>query len=223
MRTLCRALLAGLLTLFAGPVPPVSAVEAHDLPPARTAAGQTNLTHIWTEKGGARLYWNTLVDPRQVRMAGARFDDPAAVPELRLAPPSVTPAPRRYRSLRKKVQARKAAPVVAAPKGVGAAALVPPVKSKAEKTATSPSAPAASAGPSAAKGASAVPVVPLSDAASLPYPAPYAAPAQTPGGGAAPAKAAAAASSPTAPDGRSAGALLPPPLTAAQPSGTTPR
>ena len=48
--------------------------------------GGPNLTEAWTRTGGARLYWNTLTQPRQIRMVGAAFADPAAVPELMSSP-----------------------------------------------------------------------------------------------------------------------------------------
>ena len=66
-------------------VPVAAAVEAVPLPPqvpAHTASGATNLTDVWLHSGGGRLYWNTLVTPRQIALEGARFVDPAAVPEL---------------------------------------------------------------------------------------------------------------------------------------------
>lgn len=50
--------------------------------PARLPSGGVNLDEAWIQDGGARLYWNTLVIPRQLRMGGASFVDPAAVPEL---------------------------------------------------------------------------------------------------------------------------------------------
>ncbi|OXS29091.1 MAG: hypothetical protein BCS36_01315 [Desulfovibrio sp. MES5] len=48
--------------------------------------GGPNLTEAWMRTGGARLYWNTLTQPRQIRMVGAAFADPAAVPELMSSP-----------------------------------------------------------------------------------------------------------------------------------------
>ena len=144
----------------------------------RTPAGQTNLTRIWTDKGGARLYWNTLVDPLQIRMAGARFDDPAAVPELRLTPPEIKPVPRRYRNGHKKVQARKAAPAtvprVAAPKGVGSAALMPPPVGEKAAPAAAPARNAASVSgalsASDASNSGRPAAAPASGATPLPYP-----------------------------------------------------
>jgi hypothetical protein len=75
-----------------------AAVAARELPPptvtpAAPASGlassapedRHSLNGEWMRNGGARLYWNTLMYPRQIRMGGARFVDPAAMPEL-LAP-----------------------------------------------------------------------------------------------------------------------------------------
>ncbi len=44
--------------------------------------GAVNLDQAWIQDGGARLYWNTLTIPRQLKMAGARWVDPALTPEL---------------------------------------------------------------------------------------------------------------------------------------------
>ncbi|MFC4678244.1 hypothetical protein [Desulfovibrio legallii] len=222
MRLLCRTLWAGLLALVVCPAPSAFAVEAYTLPPARTPAGQTNLTRIWTDKGGARLYWNTLVDPLQIRMAGARFDDPAAVPELRLTPPEIKPVPRRYRNGHKKVQARKAAPAtvprVAAPKGVGSAALMPPVGEKAAPAAAPARNAASVSGALSASDASnsgRPAAAPASGATPLPYPGSRAwmeknaTPPALPG---------------SAASGQAAGAStpLPPPLSATPPESTPP-
>ncbi len=64
---------------------PRVAASAAPLPPhlpVLTPSGGVNLDEAWVRDGGARLYWNTLVIPRQIRMGGARFADPAAVPQL---------------------------------------------------------------------------------------------------------------------------------------------
>lgn len=52
--------------------------------------GATNLDYVWIEDGGARLYWNDVVVPRQLKMDGAYWQDPALVPQL-----FAQPAPRR--------------------------------------------------------------------------------------------------------------------------------
>ena len=65
--------------------PPAVGAPAVPLPPQLPVllpSGGVNLDEAWIQDGGARLYWNTLVIPRQIRMGGARFVDPAAVPEL---------------------------------------------------------------------------------------------------------------------------------------------
>ncbi|MDR3362600.1 MAG: hypothetical protein LBO64_07160 [Desulfovibrio sp.] len=63
----------------AGPAPLASGVASSAPEDSRSLNGE------WMRSGGARLYWNTLMYPRQIRMGGARFVDPAAMPEL-LAP-----------------------------------------------------------------------------------------------------------------------------------------
>lgn len=55
-------------------------------PPQTLPDGGPNLNEAWLRHGGARLYWNTLMQPRQLRMAGANFADPAAVPQLMPSP-----------------------------------------------------------------------------------------------------------------------------------------
>jgi hypothetical protein len=68
------------------------AVESQDLPHspgigdhstlAPRPDGRMNITEEWKNSGAARLYWNTLMMPRQIQMGGATFHDPALVPEL---------------------------------------------------------------------------------------------------------------------------------------------
>ena len=48
--------------------------------------GAANLDEVWTQNGGARLYWNSVYIPRQLKLAGATWVDPALVPELNLQP-----------------------------------------------------------------------------------------------------------------------------------------
>ena len=75
---------------LAGPQAPLVSSPAVGAPvaplpphlPALLPSGGVNLDEAWIQDGGARLYWNTLVIPRQLRMGGASFVDPAAVPEL---------------------------------------------------------------------------------------------------------------------------------------------
>lgn len=59
-------------------------------PPPTLPDGGANLNEAWVRHGGARLYWNTLMQPRQLRMAGASFVDPAAVPDLMPSPQGQT-------------------------------------------------------------------------------------------------------------------------------------
>lgn len=44
--------------------------------------GAINLDESWIEDGGARLYWNMVIVPRQLKMNGASWVDPALVPLL---------------------------------------------------------------------------------------------------------------------------------------------
>lgn len=111
--------------------------------PARLPSGGVNLDEAWIQDGGARLYWNTLVIPRQLRMGGASFVDPAAVPEL-----LPVDSDKIVRPARRRVPARAAASAEkqksgqrTAPAGAGSTALKPP----------------AAAAPAAKKGASPAP------------------------------------------------------------------
>ena len=131
-----KSVMLPLLAVLAMSVCPVSAakaIEAESLPPqipARTASGATNITDVWLHNGGGRLYQNTLVAPRQIALEGARFVDPAAVPELALTPPVDKKAPVRHA---RKAKTPKAAPAEASgnaptapPKGVGKTSLKSP-------------------------------------------------------------------------------------------------
>ena len=131
-----KSVMLPLLAVLAISVCPVSAAkasEAESLPPqipARTASGATNITDVWLHNGGGRLYQNTLVAPRQIALEGARFVDPASVPELALTPPVDKKAPVRHA---RKAKKPKAAPAAAAgtaptapPKGVGKTSLKAP-------------------------------------------------------------------------------------------------
>ena len=132
---LCIAMLA--MGFGLGP----SATAAADPPsrpqaPPTTANGGSNLTHHWIEDGGARMYWNTLNDPRQIRMSGARFSDPASVPPLTFDNSCCDDRRKgtgRGKAGRKAAPAKKASaakPAVAqqAPAGVGANKLGKPQK-----------------------------------------------------------------------------------------------
>ena len=125
--------LLAVLAISVWPVYAAKASEVESLPPqipARTASGATNITDVWLHNGGGRLYQNTLVAPRQIVLEGARFVDPAAVPELALTPPVDKKAPVRHA---RKAKTSKAAPAAAAgtaptapPKGVGKTSLKSP-------------------------------------------------------------------------------------------------
>ena len=164
-----------LLAFLAFPlcrVPVAAAVEAVPLPPqvpAHTASGATNLTDVWLHSGGGRLYWNTLVTPRQIALEGARFVDPAAVPELSMTPQADKKPP--VRQAKRKVKVSKAAPQSAtspAPKGVGKTSLPAPVSSAipAMNNAASAQAPSGASATGPAKSANAAPAP---SSAPMPY------------------------------------------------------
>ncbi|MDE5879120.1 MAG: hypothetical protein K2G99_03725, partial [Desulfovibrio sp.] len=68
------------------PPTPQNPVQLPPQLPAYLPNGAVNLDEAWIQDGGARLYWNTLLIPRQLKMAGATWVDPALVPPL-FAPP----------------------------------------------------------------------------------------------------------------------------------------
>ena len=155
---MCKSIVLPLFAVLAISVCPVSgasAAEIDSLPPqvpARTASGAANITDVWLHNGGGRLYWNTLVTPRQVALEGAHFVDPAAMPELALTPPAGKKAPVRHTRKAKPAKvtpadAASAAPN-AAPKGVGKTSL----KAPASNGSAIPSLSAAGASPAPAGG-----------------------------------------------------------------------
>ncbi|MDR2574536.1 MAG: hypothetical protein LBC94_09405 [Desulfovibrio sp.] len=135
-----RALFLACLLLC--PPDAVLALETRSLPPSSAQpessalTARTNLTEEWKTSGAARLYWNTLVSPRQLQMGGASFKDPASVPELLSNPPS-TPKSRKTSVQKPKTPIQAAsqpAPANAgstalkAPTAVSGAAASPPPK-----------------------------------------------------------------------------------------------
>lgn len=154
---------------------PVVGAPAAPLPPslpALTPSGGVNLDEAWIRGGGARLYWNTLVIPRQIRMGGARFVDPATVPELFPSDEKKAVRPVR-RSSRSRVVAPAATQKSAQstpPAGAASTALKPPAAAAAAKQ------------PDAGRGKATPDKVPVPADALAQQPAPY--------GGAAPAAAA---------------------------------
>lgn len=126
--------IAALMTGLCLAVPAV-ALESRVLPPSQAMtqsgealallpSGGVNLDELWLQSGGARLYQNTLVHPRQIRMGGASFVDPASVPVLFLQP---TPATKRRTVSRASPQAKVSEKAqVVAPAGVGTTKLRTP-------------------------------------------------------------------------------------------------
>ena len=172
MRKSVGMLLLALWTCSLCRVPVAVAVEAVPLPPqvpAHTASGATNLTDVWLHSGGGRLYWNTLVTPRQIALEGARFVDPAAVPELSMTPQADKKPP--VRQAKRKVKVSKAAPQPAtspAPKGVGKTSLPAPVSSAIPPMNDAASAQAQS-GASATGPAKSANAAPAPSSAPMPY------------------------------------------------------
>ncbi|WP_298033443.1 hypothetical protein [uncultured Desulfovibrio sp.] len=101
--------------------------------PELTPSGGVNLDEAWIQNGGARLYWNTLVSPRQIRMGGARFVDPAAVPELLPSGgnKAVRPAQRHVRTKVVVPAKRQKTAQRTPPAGSASTALRPPVAASA--------------------------------------------------------------------------------------------
>ena len=173
MRKSVGMLLLACLAFSLCRAPVAAAVEAVPLPPqvpAHTASGATNLTDVWLHSGGGRLYWNTLVTPRQIALEGARFVDPAAVPELSMTPQADKKTP--VRQARRKVKVSKAAPQSATspvPKGVGKTSLQAPVSSSAIPPMNNPAQAQGKSGSPAASAPKAANSAPASSSAPMPY------------------------------------------------------
>ena len=173
MRKSVGMLLLAFLAFSLCRVPVAAAVEAVPLPPqvpAHTASGATNLTDVWLHSGGGRLYWNTLVTPRQIALEGARFVDPAAVPELAMTPQADKKTP--VRQAKRKVKVSKAAPQSAtspAPKGVGKTSLPAPVSSNAIPPLSNAAPAQTTSGASATGPAKSANAAPAPSSAPMPY------------------------------------------------------
>lgn len=89
--------------------------------PAYLPNGAVNLDEAWIEDGGARYYWNLVIVPRQLKMGGAYWVDPALVPIL--IPQTTQKAVRRNYS---RVVRPKVAKVAKAPARAGSTALRAP-------------------------------------------------------------------------------------------------
>lgn len=99
--------------------------------PAYLPNGAINLDEAWIEDGGARLYWNTVIIPRQLKMNGNYWVDPALVPLL--IPQATTPVRRNYsRVVRPK--AKSPAPKNAASTALKTPAIPLPVQPVPAKT-----------------------------------------------------------------------------------------
>ena len=103
------------------PPTPQNPVQLPPQLPAYLPNGAVTLDEAWIQDGGARLYWNTLLIPRQLKMAGATWVDPALVPPL-FAPPQPKQPRKRWRAPRKAQP--KPVTTVKVPEGVGSTALI---------------------------------------------------------------------------------------------------
>ena len=211
------------------PLLSVSAAEGDPLPsqvPARTASGATNINDVWLHNGGGRLYQNTLVAPRQIALEGARFVDPAAVPELTLTPPANKKAPVRHAC---KAKPAKAAPAEAAnnvstapPKGVGKTSLAAPVSIPASSPA-SPPANASAIPPLSGAGAASAPKANTVSGADSPYSAAAASPVGGVGGSSATQGAGMPGSGAQGMNGQASGSQTPVPVPAISAEDVLPR
>ena len=113
--------------------------------------GAVNLDYVWTQDGGARLYWNDVIIPKELKMAGASWIDPALVPQL--VPDSKSRAVRRYyskayrRPARKRTVAKAKVPPRVASTSLKSPAIPLPLTPVAEKPAPVPPLKAAQASP----------------------------------------------------------------------------
>lgn len=121
--------------------------------------GAINLDYIWTQDGGARLYWNTVLIPQELKMGGATWQDPALVPQL--FPPQQPSAVRRPVARR-----AVAAPVAKAPTNAGSTALRTPARRASTRAASSAKIPPLRASSAAKATAAHV----LEDAGPMPEP-----------------------------------------------------
>lgn len=88
--------------------------------------GAVNLDEAWIQDGGARYYWNTIIVPRQLKMSGAYWIDPALVPRLTIQPQQK--AARRYRRTAPTSRVVTPAPVNASSRALRSPAIPLPVE-----------------------------------------------------------------------------------------------
>lgn len=81
--------------------------------------GAVNLDEAWIQDGGARYYWNLVIVPRQLKMGGNYWVDPALVPQLTVQPQKKSAAPR-YRVVRRPRAKAVSAPADAASRSLRA-------------------------------------------------------------------------------------------------------
>lgn len=98
--------------------------------------GAVNLDEAWIQDGGARYYWNTIIVPRQLKMGGAYWIDPALVPQLVTEP--AKKAVRRYRRPTAAKRVASTAPANASSRSLRTPAIPLPVESVPAKSAIVP-------------------------------------------------------------------------------------
>lgn len=104
--------------------------------PAYLPNGAINLDEVWIQDGGARLYWNYVIVPRQVKMGGAYWVDPALVPQLLLTQPARKTSRRVVRTVKPKTTSP--APVDASSRALRSPAIPLPVEPVPGKTSIVP-------------------------------------------------------------------------------------
>lgn len=114
--------LACLLGLSSAPI----AVEAADLSQDSGSVNINQRLQDWKDYGGARLYWLSVARPRQIRMGGATFVDPASHPLLN----AVEKTPPRRAVKRRGTRKTQAARTQQPPRDAASPALRKPTASK---------------------------------------------------------------------------------------------
>ena len=120
----------GLVCLLGLPSLPAT-VEAADLSQTSGSIDINQRLQDWKDYGGARLYWLSVARPRQIRMGGATFVDPASHPLLNAAEKATPPRRAVKRRSTRKPQAART-PQQQPPKDAASPALRKPTASRAD-------------------------------------------------------------------------------------------
>ena len=121
-------------------------VVSYQAPPT-LPNGNPNLIHYWYEYGGARPYWQGLIDPQQVKLLGPAWRDPAA--HAQLTDTGFDKRGRKGYTRRKAATAKPAKPICTVPEHAALPVQTGAAKADAGKAETKPqgTAKAASASP----------------------------------------------------------------------------